>query len=121
MASKVTVIPTVRTQLENLNQAHWEAVPGSIPVIALAFVFHNVVPVVVTSLEGDMRRVRTAIVAGTAIPAGMFLLWDAIILGQIPPGTPPGDPLALLRATDPLAGPWIEVRAGAVWVIRVLS
>ena len=41
---------------------------------------------------------------------GMFLLWNAVILGQIPPGAPAGvDPLALLRAADPVVAPAVEV------------
>lgn len=56
-------------QVENLNQAHWDAVPASIPVVALAFVYHNVVPVITASLEGDLRRVRTALVVGTSLPS----------------------------------------------------
>jgi tyrosine-specific transport protein len=55
--------------VENLNQAHWDAVPASIPVVALAFVYHNVVPVITASLEGDLRRVRTALVVGTSLPS----------------------------------------------------
>lgn len=82
-------------------------------MVALAFVYHNIVPVITTSLEGDLRRVRTAIVVGTSIPMGMFLLWDAVILGQIPPGSSLGDPLALIRANDATIGPLIEVRIRA--------
>jgi len=40
----------------------------------------------------------------------MFLLWNAVILGQIPPGAPAGaDPLALLGQADPVVGPTVEV------------
>lgn len=41
-----------------LAKANWEEVPGTLPVIALAFVFQNVVPVIVTNLEGDIGKVR---------------------------------------------------------------
>lgn len=44
----------------------------------------NVVPVVATNMEGNLGRIRTAIVAGTAIPLVMFLLWNAVILGTMP-------------------------------------
>jgi len=46
-------------------------VPASIPVVALAFVYHNIVPVVTSSLEGDLRRVRTALVTGTSLPSAL--------------------------------------------------
>jgi hypothetical protein len=45
-------------EFNSLLHANFAAVPRSIPVIALAFVYQNVVPVVATSLEGDLPRVR---------------------------------------------------------------
>ena len=52
-----------------------------VPVVALAFVYHNVIPVVASNLEGDRKKITTAILAGSAIPLVMFLLWNAAILG----------------------------------------
>jgi tyrosine-specific transport protein len=65
------------------ERANWTAVPSTLPVVALAFVFHNVVPVVVQALEGDRRKVSTAICAGVAIPWLMFVSWEAAILGSL--------------------------------------
>ncbi|CAI6010921.1 unnamed protein product [Closterium sp. NIES-65] len=67
-----------------LLAANIAAVPASVPIIALSFVYQNVVPVVATNLEGNLLRIRTAILAGTALPLLMFLLWDAAILGTAP-------------------------------------
>lgn len=53
-----------------LTTSHWAAVPATLPVVALSFVYHNVVPVVGASLEGDAAKVRTAIVAGKARARG---------------------------------------------------
>eukprot|EP00250_Pteridium_aquilinum_P020653 c24898_g1_i4 orf=811-1989(-) len=41
----------------SLLRANFAAVPQSIPIIALSFVYQNVVPVVCTSLEGDLKRI----------------------------------------------------------------
>ncbi|KAG8483605.1 hypothetical protein CXB51_022430 [Gossypium anomalum] len=97
-----------------LLKANFEAVPMSIPIIALSFVYQNVVPVLCTNLEGNMSKVRTAIVVGTAIPLGLFLVWDAVILGSISSlGTGSDqmvDPLQQLRASNSgVVGPIIEV------------
>lgn len=43
---------------EQLAVANWQAVPDALPVIALAFVYQNVVPVIATSLEGDIGKIR---------------------------------------------------------------
>ncbi|RWR74749.1 tyrosine-specific transport protein isoform X1 [Cinnamomum micranthum f. kanehirae] len=100
-------------QWNSLLQANFEAVPLSIPIIALAFVYQNVVPVLCTNLEGDLSKVRTAIIVGTAVPLALFLIWDAVILGTIPnldmSGNKITDPLELLRSNNGIVGPIVDV------------
>ena len=109
---------------ENFLTGDWSAVPNTIPVIALAFVFHNVVPTVSSMMEGDGRRARTAVVAGTAIPFAMFVLWDAALLGNVSAADAAAaldavarsggaveaisDPLVALRATSEPANALVE-------------
>ncbi|KAH0937208.1 hypothetical protein HID58_004669 [Brassica napus] len=97
---------------EALLKANFEAVPMSIPIIALSFVYQNVVPVLCTDLEGDLPKVRTAIVLGTAIPLGLFLVWNAVILGSFPDTGVSAermiDPLQQLRSTSVTVGPFVE-------------
>ncbi|XP_052180240.1 uncharacterized protein LOC127793536 isoform X2 [Diospyros lotus] len=96
-----------------LLKANFEAVPLSIPIIALSFVYQNVVPVLCMDLEGNLPKVRTAIVLGTAIPLALFLIWNAVILGSITSlemgSDKIADPLQLLRSTNAEVGPIIEV------------
>ncbi|ESQ41963.1 hypothetical protein EUTSA_v10013310mg [Eutrema salsugineum] len=97
---------------EALLKANFEAVPMSIPIIALSFVYQNVVPVLCTDLEGDLPKVRTAIVLGTAIPLGLFLVWNAVILGSFPVTGVAAekmiDPLQQLRSSSVNVGPFVE-------------
>jgi tyrosine-specific transport protein len=95
-----------------IDRGDWTAVPDTIPVIALAFVFHNVIPVVSSSLEGDKSKIRLAIIAGTFIPFAMFALWDAAVLGSVGvddveaalrQGVKAPDPLATLQASSDAA------------------
>lgn len=72
--------------LENLQAGSWPAVVDTLPVVALAFVFQNVVPVVVTQLEGDVKKVRIAVWTGLAIPLVMFIGWEGAMLGSLAPG-----------------------------------
>jgi tyrosine-specific transport protein len=67
------------TQLMHHN---WGAIGGAIPVMFVALVYQNVVPVVTTRLEGDVGKIRQAIVLGSLIPLLMFLGWNAAILGN---------------------------------------
>ncbi|KAL3850205.1 hypothetical protein ACJIZ3_012087 [Penstemon smallii] len=96
-----------------LLRSNLEAATRSIPIIALSFVYQNVVPVICTNLEGDLSKVRTSIVLGTSIPLALFLVWNAVILGTI---TAPEigsatfvDPLQLLRSTNGVVGPIVDV------------
>ncbi|XP_022932959.1 uncharacterized protein LOC111439555 isoform X3 [Cucurbita moschata] len=96
-----------------LLKANFEAVPMSIPIIALSFVYQNVVPVLCTNLEGNLAKVRTSIVIGTAIPLVLFLVWNGVILGTIS-NLDMGsdkilDPLQQLRSTNGDVGPIVEV------------
>lgn len=100
----------------SLLQANWVAVPHSIPVIALAFVYQNVVPVVTTSLEGDLPKIRTAVVLGTGIPLVLFLIWNAVILGTSSSLVDSAgavqsisDPLLRLRSASGIVGPTVEL------------
>ncbi|KAK8942724.1 hypothetical protein KSP39_PZI008776 [Platanthera zijinensis] len=97
----------------SLLRANFEAVPKSVPIISLAFVYQNVVPVVCTNLEGNLSKVRTAIVFGTAVPLALFLIWDAIILGTLPSSELStayvNDPLEQLRSDNGIVGPIVEV------------
>ncbi|KAG1665882.1 hypothetical protein FOA52_005371 [Chlamydomonas sp. UWO 241] len=108
-----------------LGTAHWGAVVPALPIIALSFVYQNVVPVVVQRLGRDPAKVTSAIVLGMAGPLIMFLLWDGAVIGSAPSGSyiddasalaaAGGDPLQALRDNDPVAGLLIEVFAmGAV-------
>lgn len=42
--------------MENLANQDWSKVPAAVPVMYIAMVFHNVVPVVTTQLEGEIMR-----------------------------------------------------------------
>ncbi|XP_057515526.1 uncharacterized protein LOC130797061 [Amaranthus tricolor] len=109
----LVVVASENLHLDALLKANFEAVPSSIPVIALAFVYHNVVPVLCTNLEGDMSKVRTAVVVGTAIPLALFLVWNGVILGTFPNLDSDVekivDPLQQLRSSNGVVGPIVEI------------
>ncbi|MDZ8089105.1 MAG: aromatic amino acid transport family protein [Nostoc sp. DedQUE12b] len=94
---------------------NWSALGSAISVMSVALFFQNVVPLVVTQLEGDARKIRQSIFIGSVIPLIMFLAWNAVILGSVSPdilhstsdGTSIFDPLQILRAGG--AGQWLGV------------
>ncbi len=46
------------------------------PVFFTSFGFHVVIPSIVKYLEGDVKRLKIAIIAGTGIPLVAYLLWQ---------------------------------------------
>ena len=105
-----------QVSIDYLTRADWPTVLPAIPTMIVALVFHNVVPVITTQLEGDRAKITKAILLGSAIPLAMFLAWNAVIVGSVPPealaayneaaaaaaaageaAPPPFDPLEKLR------------------------
>lgn len=63
-----------------VTSADWGAAPASIPVVLLALVYHDLVPVVCAQLRGNRRSVRTALLLGSACPLLMFWTWDGVAM-----------------------------------------
>ncbi|KAI5062179.1 hypothetical protein GOP47_0023219 [Adiantum capillus-veneris] len=79
----------------SLQHMNWERTPETFPVIIFALVYHDLMPVLFTYLNGDIHRIRQAVLLGSAVPVAMFLLWDVIIL-CIAPISGNEDPLVFL-------------------------
>ncbi|KAL7565999.1 hypothetical protein ACA910_011019 [Epithemia clementina (nom. ined.)] len=70
------------TALLDVSNQHPEKVVSCLPIVVLSLVYQNVVPTVVTNLEGDRSKITKAIVGGTTLPLIMFLAWNAVCLGN---------------------------------------
>jgi len=68
--------------LATSSDVNWGGAFGMLPTAVLAMVYHNVVPVVCAKLEGDVARVRSALIAGSSLPLVMFLVWNGDILAS---------------------------------------
>eukprot|EP00303_Exanthemachrysis_gayraliae_P002006 CAMPEP_0206017124 /NCGR_PEP_ID=MMETSP1464-20131121/24317_1 /ASSEMBLY_ACC=CAM_ASM_001124 /TAXON_ID=119497 /ORGANISM="Exanthemachrysis gayraliae, Strain RCC1523" /LENGTH=483 /DNA_ID=CAMNT_0053390955 /DNA_START=23 /DNA_END=1474 /DNA_ORIENTATION=+ len=102
-----------------LAQADWPRSFEALPICILALVYHNVVPIVCTQLRGDMGKIRTAVVAGSAVPLAMFIAWNACVLGNVDPSAAAGgaqiDPMAVLAARADSAGAsWTSAALGSL-------
>ncbi|BAY43547.1 aromatic amino acid permease [Scytonema sp. HK-05] len=109
------LLGTTQLKTSSFSFQNWSALPGAVSVMFVALFYHNVVPTVVTQLEGDAHKIRQSIFIGSAIPLVMFLAWNAVILGSVSPdmvhgtsgGTTVFDPLQILRSGG--AGEWLGV------------
>lgn len=66
----LVVLGSGGVQVENLTNQDWSKVPSAVPVMYIAMVFHNVVPVVTTQLEGELSSLpptSLALLGETAI------------------------------------------------------
>ena len=82
---------------------HPELLPNAFPVLFLSMVYHNVVPHVVTQLEGDRDKITKSILMGTAVPLVMFLLWNAVVLGNVAAQSGGAGEFAVSGEFDPVA------------------
>ncbi|CAJ1435160.1 unnamed protein product [Effrenium voratum] len=51
-----------------LSVAEWSKASDTVPTLLLSLVYHNVVPSVCAQLEGDRKKITTAIVVGSFVP-----------------------------------------------------
>ena len=67
-----------KVTLENLGAMplQYLLIISASPVFFTSFGFHVVIPSINSYLDGDIRRLRIAIIAGTAIPLVAYILWQ---------------------------------------------
>lgn len=73
-------------QIEHLRNANWGYAVPALPAMIISFGYHNLVPSLTTYLKGNLRQLRIAIIAGSAIPLFIYLMWEGVILGILPQG-----------------------------------
>jgi tyrosine-specific transport protein len=69
--------------LIDLSNQHPENVVNAFPILFLSMVYQNIVPTVVMQLEGDRKKITTAIIGGTLAPFLMYTAWNAVMLGNV--------------------------------------
>ena len=56
---------------------------SAIPVIFTSFGFHGSVPSIVSYMNGNIRKLRTVFITGSAIPLVAYIFWQLATLGSI--------------------------------------
>lgn len=67
-----------------LNHQEWASSFLMLPTMIISFGYHNLIPSLKTYYDGNVRKLRLAIIIGSAIPLLIYLLWELLILGLIP-------------------------------------
>ena len=72
--------------VEYLQHSDWSYAWMVVPTMIISFGFHNMIPSLTTYFHCDTKRLVKAILIGSALPLAIYLLWESLILGLIPPG-----------------------------------
>lgn len=87
---------------------------ASLPLLVIAFGFHNIIPSLTSYLNGDLKRVRITIMGGSLICLAIYIVWEIVVLGIIPLNGPNG--LISSLNNDREAAQTIAAIIGSPWV-----
>jgi tyrosine-specific transport protein len=62
----------------------------SLPVLVIAFGYHNMIPTLMHYMDYDAKKVRQTILAGSLFALVIYLIWDIVVLGVVPAEGPWG-------------------------------
>lgn len=57
----------------------------SLPVLIISFGYHNMIPTLTAYMKGDIQRVRKVILGGSLFALIVYLIWEIVVLGIVPP------------------------------------
>lgn len=72
-------------QSNRLAFSDWPKALFALPVLFSAFGYHNIIPSLCAYFEKDARALKLSIIIGTTIPLIIYLAWQWLIIGSIPP------------------------------------
>ena len=67
-----------------LERVEWSSSLSALPVAFTAFGFQGTVPTLSSWMGYDRKRLSLAIVLGTSITLGIYILWQVLVLGIVP-------------------------------------
>ncbi len=72
-------------KLNLLTHANWGKTLATFPILFTAFTYQVIIPTLMSYMERNVRKVRLAIFFGSSIPLVIYLVWEFLILGIVPP------------------------------------
>jgi tyrosine-specific transport protein len=100
----------------------------SLPVLVIAFGYHNMIPTLMNYMNNDAKKVRQTILAGSIFALVIYVVWEIIVLGIVPAGGDWGIINSMKQgrqASDAVAGilgiSWVSNFAEALAFFALLS
>jgi tyrosine-specific transport protein len=67
-----------------LSYANWGKAWLALPILFTAFTYQVIIPTLMTYMERNVKKIRTALFLGTTLPLVIYLVWQFAILGIVP-------------------------------------
>lgn len=97
-----------------LTHMKWSAATWALPAMIISFGYHNLIPSIATYLERNHNALRMAVLIGSAIPLIVYLLWQLLILGVLPPEE---ESLKAILERGEIATQALRRASSASWII----
>lgn len=68
----------------DLMKANWPILYSGMTVVVTAFGYHIIIPSLTTYMNHDAKKMRIAIIVGSAIPLVVYLIWNYLIYCAVP-------------------------------------
>ena len=79
------VVAADKVDPQLLAVAHWGKAWIALPILFTAFTFQVIIPTLMTYMKRDVPKIRRVIIIGSIIPLVIYLVWEYLILGIVPP------------------------------------
>lgn len=113
----LVVFGAPHVNLEYLKHKDWSLAVFVLPVMLISFGFHNLIPSLTTYLQRDAKRLRAAVICGSALPLLVYLIWEWLILGLVPIDGEGG--FRQILDQGELATQALKAAAGSLWVVDI--
>ena len=100
-----------------LQARDWEFFTSGLPILVVAFNFHNVVPTICRTLNHDRKAVSAAIWLGSGIGMAMTMIWTVAVILTLPMEAANGvDIISAFKAGVPATVPLDRLIASPVFI-----
>lgn len=106
--------PHVRQEF--LYHVDWSQCLWALPVMIISFGYHNLIPSLTTYLNFNVKRMRIAILLGSAIPLFCYLLLEWVLLGLIP-----AEAFATAMEEGNMVTHTMKEVVGKAWIVDVIE
>lgn len=72
-----------RIDVELLEHVHFKYLLLSLPVLVVSFGFQNMIPTLTAYMDGNIKKVKQTILAGSLLTFCIYFVWSLLVLGVV--------------------------------------